>query len=107
MIRRRIALLLTAAGIATAGPTAVPASAHAAWRAADRPARSAPAAPAPAPPASPAAADRRGAKTASRRAGTVVVPDHFLRRLDPVSVFFDHDLGPAAGGPEDQPARLV
>jgi len=42
-----------------------------------------------------------------RRAGTVVVPDHFLRRWDPVTVFFDHDLGPARGGPEDDPGRWV
>jgi uncharacterized protein YfaS (alpha-2-macroglobulin family) len=39
--------------------------------------------------------------------GTVIVPDHFLRRWDPVTIFFDRDLGPAKGGPEDDPARLV
>ena len=27
--------------------------------------------------------------------GTVIVPDHFLRRWDPVTIFFDRDLGPA------------
>jgi alpha-2-macroglobulin len=42
-----------------------------------------------------------------RRAGTVVVPDRFLRRWDPVTVFFDRDLGPAKGGPEDDPGRWV
>ena len=36
------------------------------------------------------------------RSGTVVVPDRFLRPWDPITVFFDRDLGPAAGGPEDQ-----
>jgi alpha-2-macroglobulin len=46
-------------------------------------------------------------RPAGRRAGTVVVPDHFLRRWDPVTIFFDHDLGPAKGGPEDNPARWV
>ncbi|MBV8199012.1 MAG: alpha-2-macroglobulin, partial [Acidobacteria bacterium] len=42
-----------------------------------------------------------------RHAGPVVVPDHFLRRWDPVTVFFDRDLGPARGGPEDDPGRWV
>ncbi len=39
--------------------------------------------------------------------GTVVVPDRFLRRWDPVTVFFARDVGPAGGGPEDHPERLV
>jgi uncharacterized protein YfaS (alpha-2-macroglobulin family) len=39
--------------------------------------------------------------------GTVVVPDRFLRRWDPVTVFFATDTGPAGGGPEDHPERLV
>ncbi|MCU0290467.1 MAG: hypothetical protein MUF10_00540 [Thermoanaerobaculaceae bacterium] len=39
--------------------------------------------------------------------GTVVVPDHFLRRWDPVTVFFAADAGPATGGPEDRPDRVV
>ncbi len=39
--------------------------------------------------------------------GTVVVPDRFLRRWDPVTVFFERDAGPAKGGPEDHPERLV
>src|SRR5258708_15595715 len=51
-------------------------------------------------------AARPGGRPA-HRSGTVVVPDRFLRRLDPVTVFFDRDLGPAAGGPEDDPARWV
>ncbi len=39
--------------------------------------------------------------------GTVIIPDHFLRRWDPVTIFFVRDVGPAKGGPEDQPQRLV
>lgn len=39
--------------------------------------------------------------------GTVVVPDRFLRRWDPVTVFFAADQGPAAGGPEHQPERVA
>ena len=43
-----------------------------------------------------------------RRAdGVHVVPDRFLRRWDPVTVLIDADTGPAAGGPEDNPGRLV
>ena len=59
------------------------------------------AAPAAAEPVTPAAT-RPAAAT-----GTVVVPDHFLRRWDPVTVFFAKDVGPAKGGPEDHPERLV
>lgn len=39
--------------------------------------------------------------------GTVVVPDRFLRRWDPVTVFFARDVGPVKGGPEDHPERLL
>jgi uncharacterized protein YfaS (alpha-2-macroglobulin family) len=39
--------------------------------------------------------------------GTVVVPDSFLRRWDPITVFFAGDTGPSAGGPEDHPERLI
>ncbi len=38
---------------------------------------------------------------------TTVVPDEFLRRWDPLTVFFAAPTGPAAGGPEDVPARFV
>src|SRR6185369_14311557 len=48
----------------------------------------------------------RAARPAGR-AGTIVVPDRLLRSWDPVTVFFDHDLGPAGGGPEDDAGRLV
>ncbi|HVO02272.1 MAG TPA: alpha-2-macroglobulin family protein [Candidatus Cybelea sp.] len=40
-----------------------------------------------------------------RPAGAVVVPEKFLRRWDPITVFFDQDTGPASGGPEDHPEK--
>ncbi len=42
-----------------------------------------------------------------RADGAKLVPDRFLRRWDPVTVLFDRDAGPADGGPEDAPERLV
>ncbi len=43
-----------------------------------------------------------------RRAdGAQVVPDRFLRRWDPVTVFFPADTGPAEPAPEDHPERVV
>jgi alpha-2-macroglobulin len=39
--------------------------------------------------------------------GVTIIPDHFLRRWDPVTTFFTSDVGPAKGGPEDEPQRLV
>jgi alpha-2-macroglobulin len=45
--------------------------------------------------------------TLGRPAGAVVVPDKFLRRWDPVTIFFDRDTGPAQGGPEDNPDRVA
>ena len=42
-----------------------------------------------------------------RADGAHVVPDHFLRRWDPVTVLFDRDRGPASGGPEDAAEKLV
>lgn len=39
--------------------------------------------------------------------GIVVVPDRFLRRWDPVTVFFDRDAGPGSNTPEDDPGRFV
>ncbi|HVY98829.1 MAG TPA: alpha-2-macroglobulin family protein [Dongiaceae bacterium] len=41
-----------------------------------------------------------------RPAGAVVVPEKFLRRWDPITVFFDRDAGPATGGPEDHPEKF-
>jgi uncharacterized protein YfaS (alpha-2-macroglobulin family) len=40
-------------------------------------------------------------------AGTIIVPDQFLRRWDPVTIFFAHNMGARAGTPEDAPGRLV
>ena len=39
--------------------------------------------------------------------GPVIVPDHFLRAWDPVTVFFTRPVGKAPGTPEDHPGRLV
>ncbi len=38
---------------------------------------------------------------------TTVVPDQFLRRWDPLTIFFAAPTGPAAGGPEDAAERHV
>jgi uncharacterized protein YfaS (alpha-2-macroglobulin family) len=42
-----------------------------------------------------------------RADGAQVVPERFLRRWDPITVFFDRDTGPRAGGPEDNPAKFA
>ena len=42
-----------------------------------------------------------------RSDGALVVPDHFLRSWDPVTVFFPGDTGPAQAGPEDHPEHFV
>ncbi len=42
-----------------------------------------------------------------RTDGARIVPEHFLRSWDPVTHFFDSDLGPRDGGPEDAPQRFV
>jgi hypothetical protein len=55
--------------------------------------------PSPQPGATPAPLDKL-----QRADGAKVVPERFLRSWDPVTVFFDRDTGPAAGGPEDAPA---
>ncbi len=48
------------------------------------------------------------ARPAAAHAGDVaVVPDRFLRRFDPITLFFPADLGPPAGGPEDHPERVA
>ena len=68
------------------------------------------AAPSPSPAASGPAAAAGGSAVLDRlqRAdGVQVVPERFLRRWDPVTVFLDKDTGPAAGGPEDQPEKYV
>ncbi len=42
-----------------------------------------------------------------RADGAFVVPDRFLRGWDPLTVFYDHDAGPAKGGPEDAPSVSI
>lgn len=42
-----------------------------------------------------------------RADGAKAVPERFLRSWDPVTLFFDRDLGPPNGGPEDAPERVV
>ncbi|MFZ4531086.1 MAG: MG2 domain-containing protein [Alsobacter sp.] len=42
-----------------------------------------------------------------RADGARMVPELFLRRWDPITLFFDRDTGPAGGGPEDAPDRVV
>jgi uncharacterized protein YfaS (alpha-2-macroglobulin family) len=42
-----------------------------------------------------------------RADGARIVPEHFLRSWDPVTVFFESDTGPQSGGPEDAPERFV
>src|ERR1700722_5453779 len=45
--------------------------------------------------------------TLKRPAGAVIVPERFLRRWDPVTIFFDEKTGPDSRGPEDAPGRFV
>ncbi|NNG02267.1 MAG: alpha-2-macroglobulin [Desulfobacteraceae bacterium] len=42
-----------------------------------------------------------------RPPGAHIVPDAFLRRWDPVTLFFDQDTGPKQGGAEDFPDKYV
>ena len=69
------------------------------------------AAPSPSPAASGPAKAAGGSEAVldrlQRADGVQVVPERFLRRWDPVTVFLDKDTGPAAGGPEDQPEKYV
>lgn len=53
-----------------------------------------------------AGADQQPA-AAKSAAGASIVPDKFLRRWDPVTIFFDRDVGPANGGPEHAPDKVV
>lgn len=50
-----------------------------------------------------------GGAAPAKRSGPVVVPDRFLRRWDPVTVFFQQvpANAPAKAGPEDRPERFV
>ena len=54
-----------------------------------------------------ARADKPPLDQVQRADGALVVPDHFLRRWDPVTVFFPADTGPALAAPEDHPERFV
>src|SRR5580704_10856829 len=45
--------------------------------------------------------------TLRQPAGTILVPEKFLRRWDPVTIFFDRDTGPVNGGAEDNATRFV
>jgi uncharacterized protein YfaS (alpha-2-macroglobulin family) len=55
----------------------------------------------------PAPAAESPAPAVHQPAGSIIVPDKFLRRWDPVTLFFDKDTGPAKGGAEDAPDRYV
>ncbi|MDE2362970.1 MAG: alpha-2-macroglobulin [Hyphomicrobiales bacterium] len=61
---------------------------------------------APQPVSTPAPAAAPSAMLA-RADGARIVPDRFLRAWDPVTIFFDADSGPTAGGPEDRPERFA
>jgi len=51
------------------------------------------------PPAIAASATSASLDKLQRSDGVQVVPERFLRRWDPVTVFLDRDVGPAGGGP--------
>jgi uncharacterized protein YfaS (alpha-2-macroglobulin family) len=53
------------------------------------------------------AADAPTLDQVRRADGVQVVPDHFLRRWDPVTVFFTADTGPTQAAAEDHPERFV
>ncbi len=56
-------------------------------------------------PVTPALAERP--VTLSAPEEVTLVPEHYLRRWDPVTLFFDGREGPAGGGAEHHPERLV
>lgn len=47
------------------------------------------------------------ADTVKQPKGTSIVPERFLRRWDPVTLFFSSDTGPDQPGAEDHPERYV
>jgi uncharacterized protein YfaS (alpha-2-macroglobulin family) len=53
------------------------------------------------------AAETVPSETVKQPAGATIVPEKFLRRWDPVTIFFDHAAGPAKGGPEHAPEKYV
>ncbi|MBE9502620.1 MAG: alpha-2-macroglobulin [Proteobacteria bacterium] len=48
-----------------------------------------------------------GVANLKRPVDTTIVPDKFLRRWDPVTLFFSRDTGPAGGGSEDRAEAYV
>ncbi len=53
------------------------------------------------------AQDTVSAPVVQPAAGNQLIPERFLRRWDPVTVFFSEDTGPQAPGPEDAPERYL
>jgi len=45
--------------------------------------------------------------TVERPQGAQIIPEQFLRRWDPVTIFFDSRVGPAEPAPEDHPEKYV
>ncbi|HUV08105.1 MAG TPA: MG2 domain-containing protein, partial [Spirochaetia bacterium] len=42
-----------------------------------------------------------------KREGTIITPESFLRGFDPITVYFDTDLGPSGGGALDEPGDFL
>lgn len=57
--------------------------------------------------AAPALAEAPRLDILQRADGARIVPEHFLRSWDPVTLFFESDVGPKDGGPEDAPEHFV
>ncbi len=56
----------------------------------------------------PAFADQAAQLDILERAdGARIVPEHFLRSWDPITVFFQSDVGPQGGGAADAPERFA
>ena len=53
------------------------------------------------------AEDRAPSQIVKQPAGAQIVPDKFLRRWDPVTIFFDRAVGPADGSPEHAPEKYI
>ncbi|MBN2354429.1 MAG: hypothetical protein JXD23_17795 [Spirochaetales bacterium] len=48
-----------------------------------------------------------GLEETLRSKGVVIIPETFLRGYDPITVFYARSVGPAAGGPLDNPGDLL
>ncbi len=59
------------------------------------------------PPAASAAGPRLARPAGAPADRVTVIPETFLRRWDPITLFFPADTGPARGGPEDAPERVA